>query len=154
MATDMQKKTFGEKLAERTCIFCGAPKTEDNRCNYCGCSYLDEEHFDEILFEPSDDYLIIFEAEKLSVDDARFEAVCEYKYYNALRKWFDSEFDQHHCIQQSKRKVMIHYNERKIIIDGAFISMIATPAFDTNTDMKLHKVHCQIVYDYFYILEK
>ena len=34
------KKNYGQKLAEVTCIFCGAPiRTKFNHCNYCGVDY-------------------------------------------------------------------------------------------------------------------
>lgn len=44
-------KKFSKKITEATCIFCGAPLTSDDRCNYCGCEYITQKAIEEILYD-------------------------------------------------------------------------------------------------------
>jgi len=46
-------KTFGERLSEHTCLFCGAPLTDRDRCNYCGSQYIHYNEFKNLTNSPS-----------------------------------------------------------------------------------------------------
>jgi len=45
-------KTFGQNLVNNTCLFCGAPLTRLEQCNYCGCHYINYNQFKEELNLP------------------------------------------------------------------------------------------------------
>ncbi len=146
-------KTFGKKLTESTCLFCGAPKTLDEKCNYCGSHYLQEKQFKEIVNRlPKNVLEIIPEKIFWDIDGCgQFEMLVKGEYARTIRRWFDSCFDDQnktHLSKQYAKKLLVNYK------DTTFVAMNAFPSMISSSRDKSKETTCTIVFDYFYILEK
>lgn len=152
----IMNKSFGKKLTESTCLFCGAPKTPDDKCNYCGSHYLPKKQFKEIVNRLPKNVLEI-NPEKVFWDiDGRgqFEMLVKGEFARTITRWFDSCFDDQHKVHVSKqytKKLLVNYKDTTFVAFNAFPTMISS-SYDSKQKPK--ETTCTIVFDYFYILEK
>ena len=60
-------KKFSKKIDAATCIFCGAPLTSNDHCNYCGSEYITQEAIEEIVHDLPN--IVELEVNKLEINE-------------------------------------------------------------------------------------
>lgn len=139
----MNTLTFAEKLAQSICIFCGAPLTGSDRCNYCGSYYhlknnfklsLDGHlEFDALEFETISDYnndfIMVgqFKIRNTMMHIPRLTIKLSTKYSEIIKTWLDQQsfynFRQNtgYPAQSHKKDVLINFDKYRILSKGVII---------------------------------
>jgi hypothetical protein len=143
--------TYYEKLKKNTCLFCGAPVIINEKCNYCGCHYLEKKEFKELL----SDYIEI-DAVSLDYTDRanrlslEFDIECDYKYFDMLYCWFNLVCKNIGIINKRDyaKKLLINYKDYKILCENTFIKSITK---QEKTKDKIGLLKIDVCFDMYYL---
>lgn len=159
-------KSFGQRLVDSTCLFCGAPLTNKDHCNYCGSYYVNYNKFQKEINIPD-----VVEILPLSITVNNFyneekpnlmfynindvSVTCEESYYELFKTLMSLAIDSVGTDSKFKKDIILNYRakegitikEYKILLKSAFIIKLSK---NYNADKSV--VEAYFVYDQIFIL--
>lgn len=124
-------KKFSKKIDAATCIFCGAPLTSSDHCNYCGSEYITQEAIEEIIHNIPN----IIELEVNKIDISCYNSPDVARFYNHVIQishitspeisiavdWKDKLLVRKLYDEQKPRHYKLIFGKHIIILEGAYI---------------------------------
>jgi len=159
---------FGDKLVDNTCIFCGAPLSNDDRCNYCGSYYINYNKFKKLSLvsnlEIDINYLdtsteepmyLLYAGNRIfksvlfpnSIIDSEFR--CSSLYKNSLYNWLNSQADSNGYMNRNKIELKLNLNKTQILYKGCLLRSMKTSYNSSESEL----ISCNIIADEYFVLK-
>lgn len=150
-------KSFSDKLVDNTCIFCGAPLTKDDKCNYCGSQYIYYNEFNNFINLPNFLEINTFEITVNYPNDfynsaQEINIKCDISYYKILKDIIGFNLKNYDKIK--KINILLDYRvknsteEYKLFLENSILRSLKKLSKGNQ-----YTIEAEFIYDQFFILK-